>query len=151
MTTDLSASVLEVVKRLAEKATPGKREYRPTEYDDWGVVRLPGGRFFAKVNSVGDLDAHRAAKTDPCEADGKFIATVTDPAFVLGLIQEVERLRIEVGLRKSQAARVHICSGCRGKQPTDGECIICYAERHERTRTIHEMRRTDPLYSEKSP
>ena len=96
MTTDLSASVLEGVKRLAEKATPGERFYRPHHHDDWGCVKLASGEWLLRISTSRfedtTLDAHRRFKTDPCEADGLF-AAACHPAFVLGLIQEVERLR----------------------------------------------------------
>ncbi len=44
---------------------------------------------------------------------------------------------------KAAALKRHgVCSGHSGKQPTDGECIMCFAERHERARNRIEFSRT---------
>ncbi len=58
--------------------TPGPWSYRSQPHDDWGVVRA--GRFWicqAKDPRAFDdetLAAHRAAKTDPWEANARLIA-----------------------------------------------------------------------------
>jgi hypothetical protein len=64
-----------------EKATKGEWEYRSHEFDDWGVIRSDTGAeatgFLVAISRAGcdaDLDAHRAAKTDPYEPNGRFIA-----------------------------------------------------------------------------
>lgn len=64
---------------LAAKATQGEVGVRPVEYDDWGWVRVIGSREIvaqAKGPYLTDeqLDAHRAAKTDPYGDNAAFIA-----------------------------------------------------------------------------
>src|SRR5690348_13665919 len=63
--------------------TPGPWRYRPDKYDDWGYVRGPDGGIVAICRayirmSEDELNEHRAAKTDPVEADGRLIAAAPD-------------------------------------------------------------------------
>lgn len=75
---------------LSKAATPGEWSYRPLKYDDWGTIR--GGRL--EDDEIGacwplvamskplwkdyDFDAHRRAKTDPMEANGRFIVALVN-------------------------------------------------------------------------
>jgi len=58
--------------------TPGPWEYRPHKYDDWGVIRARDGFYVAQCSvtrwSDEEREAHRAAKTDPTEANARLIA-----------------------------------------------------------------------------
>jgi len=76
------AARVQAIREREQAATNGPWLYRPCDWDDWGYVRSP-------VNALGmspivaradsgnlhdDHDAHRKAKTDPYEANGRFIA-----------------------------------------------------------------------------
>lgn len=77
------------------KFTPGPWAYRPELHDDWGVVRA--GRFWIcqakdpNVCSDEQLAQHRAAKTDPWEANAHLIAAAPELYEVLALcVAELE-------------------------------------------------------------
>jgi hypothetical protein len=57
---------------------PGPWEYRTLPHDDWGTVRASNGPIVALARGGTwdeiDADAHRAAGTDPYEANGRLIA-----------------------------------------------------------------------------
>ena len=55
--------------------TPTPWRYRPNHYDDWGWIKGPDGRLTATARSSGEYDGdeHRAAGTDPYEANAAFI------------------------------------------------------------------------------
>ena len=63
------------LRELAEKATQGPLRYRPLEYDDWGYIRGPDDAVFATARAGQDVDypAHREARTDPYEPNGRLI------------------------------------------------------------------------------
>ncbi len=62
--------------------TLGSWVYRPQELDDWGVVRDSSGFIVARAIdpcvSDADINAHRAAKTDPYESYGRLIAAAPE-------------------------------------------------------------------------
>ncbi len=63
--------------------TPGPWEYRPDDFDDWGVVRH--GRYhLCKARdprvSFEDLPKYRASKTDPYEANARLISAAPELA-----------------------------------------------------------------------
>ena len=72
------------------KFTPGPWSYRPYEFDDWGVVRAPvteqgqslGGIICQardpQITRESGLARHRAAKTDPWEANARLIAAAPE-------------------------------------------------------------------------
>lgn len=77
------------LKALSEAAEPGPWEYRPREYDDWGLIRGSrevfgdgdGGPPVASAKPRWhdyDFDAHRQAGTDPMEANGRFIVELVN-------------------------------------------------------------------------
>lgn len=75
----------ERLAKLSSAASKGEWAYRPQELDDWGMVRsapLPNGRApLALVSkSVDDRshDQHRAAGTDPYEANGVFVVELVN-------------------------------------------------------------------------
>lgn len=67
---------------MAERWTPGPWDYRPGEYDDWGWIRGgPGGMTIGHAHSPLDDDEanrHRAAKTDPWEANARLMAAAPE-------------------------------------------------------------------------
>lgn len=87
----------QALEALSSAATSGTWSYRPLKYDDWGCIR--GGRLdddeigacwpiVAQAKPLWkdyDFDAHRAEKTDPCEANGRFIVELVN-AYRDGLI-----------------------------------------------------------------
>lgn len=76
--------------------TRGPWEYRPREHDDWGVVRAPDGYFIAQCSVSRwseDLDKHRAAKTDPSEANARLIAACPDG---ISAAKELDRLTLVI-------------------------------------------------------
>jgi len=63
--------------------TPGPWSYRQSEYDDWGTVRSASGGFICQAHdpdiwSGEQLARHRAAKTDPWEANARLIAAAPE-------------------------------------------------------------------------
>jgi len=71
------------------KPTPGPWHYRPDGYDDWGIVRASNevGRLIGPIicqardpeaTDECTLAKHRAAKTDPWEANARLIAAAPD-------------------------------------------------------------------------
>lgn len=63
--------------------TEGKWEYRPNQYDDWGIVKDCSGRIVAHARYDLDeteesLNGHRRNKTDPAQANGQAIAALPD-------------------------------------------------------------------------
>lgn len=71
------------------KHTPGPWEYRPFEYDDWGVVRSADGLPVVQA-CVGrwskDFDKHRVNKTDPGEANARLISAAPE---MLAALEEI--------------------------------------------------------------
>jgi len=78
----------EALEALSKKATQGLWRYRPDEHDDWGIVKspvLPDG-FACVLAQFRDPDAldsetlarHREAKTDPWEANARFIVALVN-------------------------------------------------------------------------
>lgn len=74
---------------MTTEHTPGPWHYRPAEHDDWGIVRASNevGRFYgAFICQAKDPDAkdettlsvHRAAGTDPWEANARLIAAAPE-------------------------------------------------------------------------
>jgi len=62
--------------------TKGPWLYRPNPYDDWGSVRNGEGYLVAVAAnpsiSESQYAAHRAARTDPYEANARLIAAAPD-------------------------------------------------------------------------
>jgi hypothetical protein len=96
--------MIEELRTLAEKATPGPWAYRPDEYDDWGLVKSPPrevgnydppfiirgaiGQFRdPDVHDEETLNAHRRAGTDPWEANAALIVWLRNhvPAILTAL------------------------------------------------------------------
>lgn len=69
--------------------TKGPWLYRPNRYDDWGYVRDSDGHVVARAAnphvSMQEYADHRAAKTDPYEANGRLIAAAPELAEALKL------------------------------------------------------------------
>ena len=96
--------LIERLRGLLAKATPGPWSYRSREFDDWGIVR-------AAEDAAGhmpiicqardpycldgdDLAIHRANKTDPWEGNARLIAeAVTE---LPGLLDRIQALSAEV-------------------------------------------------------
>ena len=90
------------LQELSEKAAAGDWVYRPYEQDDWGVIR--GGELeqddtdlarpiVAEAKPLSgdrDFDKHRAAGTDPMEANGEFIVALVN-AYRAGELIERKR------------------------------------------------------------
>jgi 5'(3')-deoxyribonucleotidase len=106
------AMMIEELKALAEKATPGPWEYRPGEYDDWGVIKGPPFRpdgfeydlrpFIAQCRSPNlseaELGQHRANKTDPWETDAALIvALVNNLPAILSALSAVPVMKEALG------------------------------------------------------
>jgi hypothetical protein len=78
------------LKTLSDAAEGGPWAYRPNEFDDWGLIRggqRPDdtiGQCWPPVASAKplwrdyDFDAHRAAKSDPMEPNGRFIVELVN-------------------------------------------------------------------------
>jgi hypothetical protein len=77
------------LRKLSAAAAPGPWAYRPDKYDDWGMIRAArrdlgsigyGGPPVAHAASLWDEDEddHRRARTDPCEANGRFIVELVN-------------------------------------------------------------------------
>ena len=95
------------LKRLAEAATPGPWLYRPKPHDDWGFVRSVAGEMVAigmRYLTDKEEDVHRANGTDPRGPNAKFIAAA-NPAAVLALLAEHDRLRAALEAAESEARR----------------------------------------------
>ncbi len=68
---------------MASKHTPGPWVYRTDDACDWGWVSTADGEFIAqakdpRANDGATLNAHRAARTDPWEANARLIAAAPD-------------------------------------------------------------------------
>lgn len=85
MTSKLDPQELE---RLSKAATQGVWRYRPDEHDDWGIVKSPvlSDGFACVLAQFRDPDAldnetlarHRETKTDPWEANARFVVTLVN-------------------------------------------------------------------------
>jgi hypothetical protein len=104
MSEKITAQQLAELKAALANATKGEWEYRSHEFDDWGVIRSDKGAeatgFIVAISRAGgdaDLDAHRAAKTDPYEPNGRFIVLAHNllPALIAAA-EEVGQLRAEL-------------------------------------------------------
>lgn len=66
------------------KHTPGPWMYRPNKIDDWGTVRASDGVYLVALARSGreitveEWAAHRAAGTDPYEANARLTAAAPD-------------------------------------------------------------------------
>ncbi len=89
--------------------TPGPWLYRPSEDDDWGIVRTQPdvGRFLGGIIcQARDPDAadpltlakHRESKTDPWEANARLIAAAPE------LLRVLELMNAEYGWSLASAA-----------------------------------------------
>lgn len=84
---------------MTRRWTPGPWEYRPQQYDDWGIVRsadsawdgIVARGFGARYLDESEEDRHRAARTDPYEANARLIAAA--PELYDALVAAVALLR----------------------------------------------------------
>src|SRR5574343_560425 len=113
------------LERLLAAATEGPWEYRPDEFDEWGVVKSPPrevGNYepplilrtvLAQMRDDRRLDEdtlneHRRAGTDPWEANARLVVFLRNNAqHYLSLMDEVERLR---GVMREYFAAKDVCS-----------------------------------------
>lgn len=76
------------LERLSKAATQGVWRYRPDEHDDWGIVKSPvlSDGFACVLAQFRDPDAldsetlarHRETKTDPWEANARFVVALVN-------------------------------------------------------------------------
>ncbi len=72
------SNLVEELRALHEKATPGEWTYRSNQHDDWGVVRGPSGYYVAQAHpgrrlTDEEANEHRQNKTDPHGPNALFI------------------------------------------------------------------------------
>lgn len=105
------------------KHTPGPWVYSTDCHDDWGTVRTMDGSFVCQAKdprvTVNDLHGHRAAKTDPWEANARLIAAapamseILDELFASGIknggnviVSRTEWVRAETRYRAALSSAV---------------------------------------------
>lgn len=64
--------------------------------------------------------------------------------------EEIARLKREIEIRKKSAERFRLCPDHNGKLPIDGECVMCFTERNERTRNRLEFEKRAAIAAEPS-
>lgn len=84
----MTSKLDEELERLSKAATQGVWRYRPDQYDDWGIVKsaVATDGFACVLAQFRDPDAldnetlarHREAKTDPWEANARFVTTLVN-------------------------------------------------------------------------
>jgi hypothetical protein len=100
---EVECGLMPDLKALSDAAEAGPWAYRPNEFDDWGLIR--GGQ--RPDDAIGqcwppvanakplwgdyDFDAHRSAKTDPMEANGRFIVELVN-AYREGRLVDAKRV-----------------------------------------------------------
>jgi len=103
------------LKALSDAATQGEWEYRPNEYDDWGVVRGPvNGEYqlrpwiaqFKRAPYEGaELAKHRENGTDPWAGNALFVTALVNEyrAGTIGDTAAAEKAGYARGLREAAA------------------------------------------------
>lgn len=124
MTTDIDIAAIEAA---AKAATPGEWSYRSQIYDDWGIVRAPGGIIANAREGSGrtDHDEHRRLGTDPYGLNAAHIVAA-QPRNVLALI---ERLR---------AAEVALADARNAALEEAIEMLTCHELYRYRPKAFHE-------------
>lgn len=95
------SDIIQELRSLIAKATPGPWAYRPREYDDWGFIRVAqadaeGWQPIVALGRAGpvesDHDEHRRNKTDPYGPNAELIvAAINHLPALLDRLEAVER------------------------------------------------------------
>lgn len=93
--------IIQELRTLIAKATPGPWAYRPREYDDWGFIRVAqadaeGWQPIVALGRAGpvesDHDEHRRNKTDPYGPNAELIvAAINHLPALLDRLEAAER------------------------------------------------------------
>jgi hypothetical protein len=113
------------LKALSDAACAGPWLYRPDQHDDWGTIRgaeieinnigpinPPVAKSNAAWDQLDNFDAHRMAKTDPMEPNGRFIVDLVN-AYRAGDLVDATQARdyiveIELEAGKSNGTKERI-------------------------------------------